>query len=98
MENKYKLTNETTNINKITLYRIEALKDFSDVKKGDKGGFVQSEDNLSHERNCWIYDDAKVYGRARIYGNAIVGGNAEVFGNARIYDNSLILTEPHYTA
>ncbi len=30
--NKYKLTNETILVNGITLYRIEALKDFSDVK------------------------------------------------------------------
>ena len=29
-----------------TLYRIIALKDFSDVKAGDKGGYVESEDNL----------------------------------------------------
>ena len=91
MEKKYRLTDETINIKGITLYRIEALKDFSIIKKGDKGGFVQSEDNLSHERNCWVCENAKVYGRARIYGNAIVGGNAEVYGFARIYDNSLIL-------
>lgn len=44
---KYKLTEETINVNGITLYRIEALKDFSDVKKGDKGGFLEKEDNLS---------------------------------------------------
>ena len=46
MEKKYKLTDEIININGITLYRIEALEDFSDVKKGEKGGFVQSEENL----------------------------------------------------
>ena len=38
MEKKYKLTNETININGTTLYRIEALKNFFGVKKGDKGG------------------------------------------------------------
>ena len=42
MENKkYKLTDETTNLLGRTLYRIEALKDFGDVKEGDKGGYVE---------------------------------------------------------
>ena len=40
MEKKYKLTDETINVDGKTLYRIEALKDFSDVKKGDKGGCI----------------------------------------------------------
>ena len=52
MENKkYKLTDETTNLLGRTLYRIEALKDFGDVKEGDKGGYVESEDNLSQNGN-----------------------------------------------
>ena len=34
MEKKYKLTDETIVIGMKILYRIEALKDFSDVKKG----------------------------------------------------------------
>jgi hypothetical protein len=36
------------------LYRIKAVRDFSDVKKGDIGGYVESEDNLSHEGDCWV--------------------------------------------
>ena len=37
MENKkYKLTDETIDIEGKTLYRIEALKNFGDVKNGDK--------------------------------------------------------------
>lgn len=35
---KYKLTEETKEYYGITLYRIEALKDFGTVKAGDKGG------------------------------------------------------------
>ena len=86
MEKKYKLTNETININGATLYRIEALKNFSDVKKGDKGGFVQSENNLSNNGDCWIYDEAIVYGNAQVSDDAIVSDNAEVYENAEIYD------------
>ena len=70
MEKKYKLTDETININGRTLYRIEALKDFNDVKKGDKGGFVEKEENLSQISDCWVYGDAMVYNNAMVYGNA----------------------------
>ena len=66
---KYKLTNETIVHLGITLYRIEALMDFSDVKTGDKGGFVQSEDNLSQLGNAWVYDNASVCGHAEVYKN-----------------------------
>ena len=82
MEKKYKLTDEIIYFEGRKLHRIEALKDFSDVKKGDKGGFVESKDNLSQYNNCWVYDDAVVYG------NAKVCGNAEIYGNAKIGSNS----------
>lgn len=49
---KYKLTDETTIALGVTLYRIVALIDFADVKKGDKGGFVKSEENLSQNGDC----------------------------------------------
>ena len=42
------------------LFRIKALKDFNDVKKGDIGGYIQSENNLSQLDDCWIYDNAVV--------------------------------------
>ena len=42
MENKkYKLTTETINFLGKTLYRIESLKYFGRVKKGNLGGFVE---------------------------------------------------------
>ena len=61
---KYRLTEETINVNGITLYRIKALKNFGDVKEGNKGGFVENDRNLSHDGNCWVYNNAKVYGDA----------------------------------
>lgn len=60
---KYELLrNNFINYKGRILFRIRALKDFSDVKKGDLGGYVQSESNLNHNDSCWIYDNAKVYG------------------------------------
>ena len=99
---KYKLTEETINVNGKTLYRIKSLKDFGNVKKGDKGGFVEKEENLSQRGDCWVYDNAKVYnnakvfdyadiyGNAEIFGNAIVSGNARVYGNAKVYHYAMV--------
>lgn len=52
MEQKYRLTDETIEFGGATLYRIEALRDFCNVRTGDKGGFIQSELNLSQEGDC----------------------------------------------
>ena len=94
MEKKYKLTDETINLNGATLYRIEALKDFGEIKKGDKGGFIESENNLAHEGNAWVSDNARVYGdacvfdNAQVYGNAFESGYAQGYGNAWVYGNA----------
>ena len=90
MEQKYKLTEETINVEGKTLYHIEALRDFGDVKKGDKGGFIEKEDNLSQSDNCWVYGNAKVCDKAMVYGNAKVSGNALVYGNGVVHDNAVV--------
>ena len=84
MEKKYKLTEETIKVDGRILYRIEALKYFGDVIVGEKGGFIESEDNLSQSGNCWIYNNAKVYDDAKVFDDASVGGNAIVCDNAKI--------------
>ena len=43
MEKKFQLTTETKVFDGVTLYRIQALRDFSNVKKGDLGGWVETE-------------------------------------------------------
>ena len=86
---KYELIKEskTTFIGR-DIYRIRALKDFGNVKVGDIGGWVCSEDNLSQKGNCWIYDNAKCLDKARMFDNAKMYDNAEMYGNAKMYDNS----------
>ena len=78
-----------------TLYRIKALKSFNTadggvVLKGKLGGFIESENNLSQNGNCWIFNEAKVFGCAKILDNAVIRKNAEIFGNAVICDNALV--------
>ena len=84
MEKKYKTEPEGD------MLRIIALKDFSDVKVGDKGGLIEKEENLSQEGNCWVYEDAKVYGDAHVSGNAVVYDNAKVYGKAEIFRDARV--------
>jgi hypothetical protein len=99
---KYKLTKNKKTIGEITLYQIEALKDFSDIKKGDLGGWIEKESNLSQQGDCWVScrarvydnaivsDNAWVFGNAQVSGCAWVSGNARVFGNARVSGNDWV--------
>ena len=66
---KYSLTKESkVNIFNKTLFRIQAEMDFGIVKKGELGGWVESEKNLNAEvsGNAWVYGDARVYGKLKI--------------------------------
>lgn len=96
-EKKYIITKETIEYEGMTLHRIKAIRDFGNIKSGDLGGFIEEENNLSHNGNCWIFDNAKVFENAEIRGNAIIADNAvicqyasignyaQVSGNAKIY-------------
>ena len=92
---KYKLSEEETSFlnpdgSTTTLYRIVALRDFADVKKGDLGGFIEKENNLSHEGNAWVYDDAKVFNDAIVMENATVRNCAIVTDRAIITDYATV--------
>ena len=93
---KYELVKSESIVhNGRTLYRIRALREFTisrgvAIKVGDIGGFVESENNLSQEDICWIFDDAKVYENAKICGDAKICCDAKVFGNAKICGDAKI--------
>ena len=85
MEKKYEFTGEELKISPdTTLKRIGAIRSFEfftyentvEVKSGDSGGWIEREENLSHEGSCWVYDNAMVYDWARIFEDAKVFGNA----------------------
>lgn len=82
---KYILTNQTICVDGHTLHRIVAVRNFSNVKIGNFGGFVESEENLSHEGNCWIANDAKVYEHSKVFNNAWVGQNATISQYAKVW-------------
>lgn len=58
---KFELTGEfVTNISGIKLSRIRALIAFGSIEVGEKGGFVEKEENLSQDGNAWVSGDAEV--------------------------------------
>ena len=88
---KFELTSEfITNIFGVKLFRIKALVGFGNVEKGELGGYVEKEENLSHGGNAWVYGNARVYGNAEVCGDAKVCGNAKVYGNARVYGDAWV--------
>ena len=89
---KYEFTGETKEIRLLfrtaTLHRIRATVAFGIVEVGDLGGWIEKEENLSHEGKAWVCGDAKVWGNAEVWGNAKVWGNAEVCGDAEVWGNA----------
>ncbi|WP_044470423.1 hypothetical protein [Mannheimia massilioguelmaensis] len=96
---KYRLTENTVEYCGKTLYQIEALKDFEikrewalQVKKGDLGGYIEKESNLSQKGNCWITKAVYVLDNARVENDAViecccvVRENSRVFGRAWLSD------------
>ena len=71
------------------LYRIKALKDFGDVKKGDLGGYVESVNNLSQDDESWVYDNACVSGDSLVKDFAKAKDNACIFGSAILKDRAI---------
>ena len=90
MEKKYKFNEETRIYNGRLLHRIVAIRDFSNIQAGQKGGWIEKEENLSHEGNCWISDEAIVYEKACVYDNAKVAGNAVIEKHGRVFDEAVI--------
>lgn len=91
---KYKLDyNDSISVRGHRLYRIISLVDMPFVAKGDKGGYIESEDNLSHSGDAWVFSGAKVYGNAMVCNNAHVFGLSKVCGNARVFGDARVHEE-----
>ena len=93
------MTNEKYEITDIAheqypfLRRIRSLRDIGEeVKAGDLGGFVESEANLSFEKDddTWIFNDAVVAGEAVADKGAQLRENAIVCGCAYVSNGSVM--------
>ena len=83
----WEFTGETKVCFGVTLRRIRAAIEFKlecgrVISKGELGGWVEKESNLSG--NAWVYGNAWVCGNAKVCGNAWVSGDAWVYGNALV--------------
>ena len=87
---KYELTSETKVINGVELHRIKALNSFGNIKKGELGGWIESEKNLSQDGDSWVFDNATVCDNATVFDNATVCENATVFDNATVCENAIV--------
>ena len=70
---KYEMTEEIKIFEGKILHRIIALVDIPmhSVKAGDLGGWIECENNLSHNGDAWVYGDARVYGDAWVSGDGV---------------------------
>ena len=92
---KYEFTGEVKRIKligtEVVLRRIRAVTAFGVVKAGDIGGWIEKEENLSHDGSAWVYGDA------RVCGNADVCGDAEVYSANHIFSIGPIGSRNEYT-
>ena len=104
MEKKYELVKDDfVMVNGNKLYRIKSLIDIEPwVAAGQLGGYIEKEENLSHEGNCWVFDHAMVYDKAvikedaqvslnaQVYGQAIMSGQSMATDHATVHDNAML--------
>ena len=83
---KYEFTGEVKNIGGKILHRIRAVRDIPEqnVKAGDLGGWLETEENLSHDSAAWVTGEAWVMGRAYVTDSTLVAGKALVTDSARV--------------
>ena len=67
MNRKFELT-EKKEVGGLTLFRIKAKIAFGNVAKGELGGWIEKEGNLSDSGDAWVSGDARVSGDAWVYG------------------------------
>ena len=89
MNNKYKLTKNTKVWCGTTLYQIEATASFGSIVKGDLGGYIEAEKNLSVSGNAWVSGDARVSGKLKLLAGYFFGVryNKEEIKYEKIDDN-----------
>ena len=91
---KYELTERSLyNSRGKKLFHIKALKDFGHIKKGQLGGLVQGEHNLSHEGDCWIYPHASACDSSKVTDDAELKDFCRITDYAKLRDNAVMQDE-----
>lgn len=94
-QKKYEIT-EITHLKYPWLHRIRARCQVNEqVGPGALGGYVQTEDNLSQDGTCWIYnqaiccEEAVVEDDGRMFDGAVARGSALISGDARMFERAV---------
>ena len=74
---------------KVQIFQLKSLKDFSDVKKGDLGGYVHDENTLSHNGDCWIYQESCVGNGCKVDGNSKISNGVTLLGDVLVEDTTI---------
>ncbi|MCI9077558.1 MAG: hypothetical protein HFH68_01370 [Lachnospiraceae bacterium] len=94
MEKKYEFTGlekEAYAVYRNVIVRqIRAVRSFGGVKKGDVGGWIGMEYNLSHGGNAWVKDNAVVIDDSVVCGDALVAGNAVIEEGSVVSGNAVV--------
>lgn len=84
IKRKYEFTGAVRKLsNGIIVKKIRRLSD------GLLGGWIESEENLSHYGTCFVYNEAVVYGCSKITDDAKIFNNA-VIRNSHIQNNAVV--------
>ena len=87
---KFKMTKKEMVVKKgkdyTVLYQIRALIDIPPhgVKAGDYGGYIQSEEMLSHEGSAWVKGGARLSGK-----ESVIEGDVLIEQSARVHNSQL---------
>jgi hypothetical protein len=98
---KFVLSSESRVVGGVTLYRVQACRDFMTsgevpVFLGSRGGWVESESCLDQEGACWVANEAVVYSGSEVradacvFGDAVVLGGSVVTGDARVAGHAVV--------
>lgn len=94
---KYELTNHSkvvvTPYGEAMVYQIKALIDLPDigVKAGDLGGYIGTEECLTHANQCWVFAGSSVTRGSRVRNRAQIKGNSMVTGNSVIRGTAVVM-------
>lgn len=99
MKKKYKFSGEKfKRPDGKVLREIVALRDICHdgkiyVYKDEFGGYIEKEENLSQEGECWLNNGAIAYDNCHISGDVFISHNCQIFGNAKISGNGYFLSD-----
>lgn len=94
MQNKWQYTGNLIEVNGHVVYEIESCINFSVagtvVKKGQRGGWLENEDNLSQKGNCWVFPNCIVMDHAHVKDSAVLRYGSVARDHALVFGDAIV--------